>query len=156
MFTRKDWENRIRMEAASQAIENTIQAVEDGLGTKFPREPPPPRAGTLCGASCNPHDPDWHCTYGTTWPLWLHGGQKFAPTLPPIALRQAYQPNSIDGRNKVRQLENHIRKRLRAHRATHRDNADVGVDPSFRLGVDHQLPGAQVGNPNFRYTCGGV
>ena len=28
MYTRKDWENRIRMEAASQAIENTIQAVE--------------------------------------------------------------------------------------------------------------------------------
>ena len=37
MYTRKDWENRIRMEAASQAIENTIQVVEDGLGTKFPR-----------------------------------------------------------------------------------------------------------------------
>ena len=37
MYTRKDWENRIRMEAASQAIENTIQAVEVGLGTKFPR-----------------------------------------------------------------------------------------------------------------------
>lgn len=37
MYTRRDWERRIRMEAASQAIENTIQAVEDGLGTKFPR-----------------------------------------------------------------------------------------------------------------------
>lgn len=37
MYTRKDWENRIRMEAASRAIENTIQAVEDGLGTTFPR-----------------------------------------------------------------------------------------------------------------------
>lgn len=37
MYTRKDWERRVRMEAASQAIENTIQAVEAGLGTKFPR-----------------------------------------------------------------------------------------------------------------------
>ena len=37
MYTRNDWERRIRMEAASQAIENTIQAVEAGLGTKFPR-----------------------------------------------------------------------------------------------------------------------
>ena len=37
MYTRKDWEKRVRKEAASQAIENTIQAVEDGLGTKFPR-----------------------------------------------------------------------------------------------------------------------
>ena len=41
MYTRKDWEKRIRKEAASQAIENTIQAVEDGLGTKFPRRATP-------------------------------------------------------------------------------------------------------------------
>ena len=32
-----NWEKHIRKEAASQAIENTIQAVEEGLGTKFPR-----------------------------------------------------------------------------------------------------------------------
>ena len=37
MYTRKDLENRIRKQAASQAIENTIQAVEDGLGIRFPR-----------------------------------------------------------------------------------------------------------------------
>ena len=37
MYPNRDRENHIRMEAASQAIENTIQAVEDGLGTKFPR-----------------------------------------------------------------------------------------------------------------------
>ena len=37
MYIRKDWENRIRMETAGQAIENTIQSVEDGLGPKFPR-----------------------------------------------------------------------------------------------------------------------
>ena len=37
MYTRRDRENRIRKEATSQAIENTIQAVEDGLGTNFPR-----------------------------------------------------------------------------------------------------------------------
>ena len=37
MCIRKDLDNRIRMEAASQAIENTIQAVENALDTKFPR-----------------------------------------------------------------------------------------------------------------------
>ena len=37
MYTHKARENRIRMEAASQAIENTIQAVESGLDTTFPR-----------------------------------------------------------------------------------------------------------------------
>ena len=37
MHVRKDLENRIRMEAASQAIENTIQAVEAGMGVRFPR-----------------------------------------------------------------------------------------------------------------------
>ena len=30
-------EQRIRAQAASQAIENTIKAVESGLGTAFPR-----------------------------------------------------------------------------------------------------------------------
>ena len=37
MYTNKVWERRIRMEAASQGIENTIQAVEEGLAVKFPR-----------------------------------------------------------------------------------------------------------------------
>lgn len=33
----RERENRIRMEAASRAIENTIQAVEAGMGIRFPR-----------------------------------------------------------------------------------------------------------------------
>ena len=37
MYINGNWEKHIRKEAASQAIENTIQAVEDGLGIKFPR-----------------------------------------------------------------------------------------------------------------------
>ena len=37
IYNRKDREAHIRMEAASQAIENTIQAVEVGLGIRFPR-----------------------------------------------------------------------------------------------------------------------
>ena len=47
MYARKDWEKRIRMEAASQAIENTIQAVEDGLGTKFPRGTTPTESSNI-------------------------------------------------------------------------------------------------------------
>ena len=37
MYPIDDRENRIRMEAASQGIENTIQPVEEGLAVKFPR-----------------------------------------------------------------------------------------------------------------------
>ena len=47
MYNNKYWENRIRKEAASQAIENTIQAVEDGLGTKFPRGSTPTESRTI-------------------------------------------------------------------------------------------------------------
>ena len=47
MFTRNDRENRIRMEAASQAIENTIQAVESGMGLRFPRGSTPTESRSI-------------------------------------------------------------------------------------------------------------
>lgn len=37
MYYSERWKQRIRQEAASQAIEKTIQAVEEGLNTTFPR-----------------------------------------------------------------------------------------------------------------------
>lgn len=38
---------RIRKEAASQGIENTIQAVEDGLGVTFPRGDTPSESRSI-------------------------------------------------------------------------------------------------------------
>ena len=37
MYSNGEREARIRKEAASQAIERTMQAIEQALGTKFPR-----------------------------------------------------------------------------------------------------------------------
>lgn len=43
-----DWDvERIRKEAASQGIENTIQAVEDGLGTILPRGDTPSESRSI-------------------------------------------------------------------------------------------------------------
>ena len=57
MYTRKDWGKRIRMEAASQAIENTIQAVEAGLDTRFPRGSTPTESRNIMQTILRPGRP---------------------------------------------------------------------------------------------------
>lgn len=44
-------EQRIRKEAASQAIEKTIQAVKTGLGTAFPRGTTPSESRNIMRAN---------------------------------------------------------------------------------------------------------
>lgn len=57
MHVRRDLENRIRMEAASQAIENTIQAVEAGMGVRFPRGSTPTESRNIMERILRSHRP---------------------------------------------------------------------------------------------------